>query len=92
MKQAFICEICGESFNNAIDAEDCEKSHWNIDREKLEDIETQEFEMNYDSIMYLIVPCKREHIDGTIEHYKMRFKLDGFVFEDKDVKGGVPNL
>lgn len=79
MKCAYICEICGESYDNSIDAEDCEKSHWDIDREKLEEIEGQAYHMDYDSIMYLIVPCKREHIDGTIEHHKMKFKFDGWV-------------
>lgn len=59
MKQVFICEICGETFDSARDASDCEHSHWSFNPDKLDGIEAQAYNPNYDSIMYLVVPCRR---------------------------------
>ena len=81
MKACYMCEICQEHYDSGVAASDCEQSHWQIDREKLEEIQPSAYNMDYDSVDSLIVPMKRIN-NGLIEHHKMRFVIDRFVYDN----------
>ena len=77
MKQCYICEVCNEHYDSAVAASDCEKSHWHIDKEKIDEIYAYGLNEDYDSVGCVVIPIVRTY-NGQEEHSKMRFILDGY--------------
>lgn len=70
MKQVFICEFCGETYDNMNDAADCELSHWHIiPTTPVSGIHQIGINEDLDSVQIIKIPVRRRNLtDGKPEY------------------------